>query len=200
MEVRACSPCRSPGRGTGWSFSVARLGVKGSDSQRGSGVVGSLSGCRLVPLRCGLSGPETSPISLPAGDSGLSWGWLSSELGACAGFHAQSPMFISAPGKSRIVCLSRGGHSWARSSGARTLHRWRTCGPCRSVDWGQGGLALLPGPTLCHPQPADLGLLQPCRRLMPASVWCRPGPRSGAWAALCVEEGRQGPRSPGPTP
>lgn len=61
-------------------------------------------------------------------------------------------------------------------------------------------LALLAGPMWCRPQPVDLELLQPWRHLTPASVGCRPGPRSGAWAALCVEEGRQGPRSPGPTP
>ena len=51
-----------------------------------------------------------------------------------------------------------------------------------------------------HLQPVDLGLLRPLRPLTLASVGCGLGPRSGAWAALCVEEGRQGPRSPGLTP
>lgn len=60
-------------------------------------------------------------------------------------------------------------------------------------------LSLLLRPSLRHPQPVDLELLQPWKRLVPASVGCRPGPESGAWAALCVEEGRQGPRSPGLT-
>jgi len=35
---------------------------------------------------------------------------------------------------------------------------------------------------------------------MLAPVGCGLGPRSGAWATLCVEEGRLGPRSAGLTP
>lgn len=70
----------------------------------------------------------------------------------------------------------------------------------KQVCWVLGEL-LRPAPCLLWPpQPVDLGLLRPWRHLMLASLGCGPGPRSGAWAALCVEEGRQGPRSLGPTP
>lgn len=63
--------------------------------------------------------------------------------------------------------------------------------------------ALAPGwplASLWPPAAGGFGASQTLEASKLASLGYGPGPRSGAWAAPCVEEGRQGPRFPGPTP